>query len=182
MLSLITPDPSNFMKDFPVQNEINLDKIDAFAGPCLTSHPLRTYTPGLRGDITDPNVGAGTFTGVYYRIFDNIFVWAEFRFGSGFTVGSGPYTMTLPVAAKSIIAPTGAIGAAPIIGNGSVYDQSNSSGRQLVSVSLRSSTTVEFVIRIESGMAARNCAAENIPIVWATGDGITWCARYKCEA
>lgn len=181
VLSLINPIGPNFMKDFPAQNEVNLDRIDNYAGPCLTTHLLTPYDAQLTAVTANPTLGAGSTQGFYYKIFDQVFVWAQFRFGAGFTLGTGIYMMNLPFPAKSIIGPNVLLGSSPILGNGSVWDESSSAGRQPVVCSLRTSTQVQFVVRVDSGLAARECTSANLPITWAVDDGVSWCARYTKE-
>src|SRR5690349_11453328 len=85
-LPLITPQGSNFLRDFPGQNAVNCDLLDNYAGPCLTTHPIQTFTPALvssTGPANDPVLGTGGFIrGFYYKIFDQIHMWGEFRFGT----------------------------------------------------------------------------------------------------
>jgi hypothetical protein len=177
-LSLTSPVGSDFLKDFPGQNAVNCDLIDAYAGPCLTSDALQSYTPALTAATTSPNLGAGSVTGKFYQIWDQIFVWAQFRFGAGFSAGSGTYIMTLPFSVDSTIGPSTTNGASPVLGNGNVWDASTISGRTGVTVALRDINTVHFQIRYGSGSTTKN-VDESGPIVWATGDGVTWAARFK---
>src|SRR4051812_7433600 len=97
-LTLISPVGSNFIKDFPDQNASNCDEIDVYAGPCLTSHALRSVSPVVSATVTPPTLGTGGFSNAYYyQIFDQIYMWGEWRFGTaGIAVGSGIYTLTLP--------------------------------------------------------------------------------------
>jgi hypothetical protein len=180
VLSLITPLGNNFLKDFPGQNAVNLDSLDAYAGPCLTTHPLTPYTPQLKAVTTDPVLGTGgIIRGFYYRIFDQIYTWGEFRFGTAaINIGSGIYSVTLPFEVSSIVTPNLIIGRAPTLGTAQIWDESLSSGRQGAIVSLRTSTEIQFGIRMDSGMA-RSEVAHTIPIPWAVNDGVIWSARYK---
>lgn len=181
VLSLVNPTGPEFIKDFPFQNEQNCDAIDEFAGPCLTTHSLNSYTPVLGATTTNPTLGAGTVRGKYFRIFDQIYVWGEFRFGTGFTAGSGIYTMNLPFPAKTIMGSNVLLGSAPIIGGGTSWDASASTGRHPLAVYLRTDSLVQFVLRTASGLVARECTNAN-PVIWEVNDGITWCARYQRQA
>lgn len=182
VLSLISPVSSNFIKDWPAQNEVNCDRIDEFAGAqCLTGHPLGLYTPVLSASVTAPTIGtgAGAIQGYYYKIFDQIWVWAYFRFGTGFNAGSGVYSMSLPFTAKTLnIQPNVTMGGGPIVGEGFVWDDSSSPARQPVSVQLRTTTTVQFGLRMTSGAVTRDMT--NIaPITWAQDDSFKFFARYQ---
>lgn len=178
VLSLVTPIGSNFIKDWPAQNTINCDRIDEYAGPCLTTHPLQSYTPILSALTTPPVLGTGGFIrGFYYKIFDQIYTWGEFRFGTaGINAGSSIYTITLPFAAKSLIGASANIGAAPVIGNATVWDDSADATRQSSTVHLRSSTLMMFSTRMGS---TSRVVTHNTPFVWAINDGMMWYARYQ---
>ncbi|MFY3741629.1 MAG: hypothetical protein HMLIMOIP_002087 [Candidatus Nitrosomirales archaeon] len=181
VLALVTPTGPNFIKDWPSQNEVNCDLIDAYAGPCLISQPLQTYVPVLSATITPPTLGAGNIIqGYYYRIFDQIFTWGHFRYGTGFNAGSGIYTITLPFKVKNLIALDTALANTPIVGNGHVWDESNAlaGGRQPVTCQLRTNQILMFGIRMNSGAAARE-VSNTIPITWAVDDGLKWFARYQ---
>src|SRR3954462_14655862 len=102
VLALQTPTGPSFVKDWPAQNTVNCDLIDGYAGPCLTTNPLLDYVPVLTASVTDPTLGTGgILVGKYYKIFDQIYVWGEFRFGTGATIGSGVYRISLPFRAKT---------------------------------------------------------------------------------
>lgn len=174
-----TPAPNAFMKDFPGTHGKNMDDLDAFANTCLTTHPLKSYTPVLGSPGTPPTLGgAGFIRGFYYQIFDQIYAWGEFRFASGFTTGNSGYTISLPVAANSLIGASTDIGSAPGIGNGLVMDASADSGRQQVIAKLRTDMTLMFGVRMNSGASAREVRFDG-PITWADGDGLSWSVRYK---
>lgn len=175
-LSLVTPVGSNFIKDWPSQNAINCDLIDEYAGP----YAIQSYTPVFTGSVANPVLGTGgVLTGKYYRIFDQIFAWGEFKFGTGFNKGSGTYEMTLPFDVHSIIAPSVGSGGGPILGSGHLWDDSSSTGRQPLTVQLRTVNKIMFSFRMDSGMAGRAVDGLDSPITWAIGDGIKWNARYQ---
>jgi hypothetical protein len=59
--------------------------------------PWTTYTPVLRGSVTDPVIGNGSITGRYVNIGATIIGEIRIIAGtSGFTRGSGTYTVSLP--------------------------------------------------------------------------------------
>ena len=180
VLPLITPTGVNFIKDFPSQNAVNCNLIDAYASPCLTSHPLQTYTPILTGDGSNPALGvAGFIRGFYYKIFDQIYTWGEFRFGtSGIGIGSGTWSIDLPFPAKTLLGFTDTFGSSPIVGNGVVRDDSAVAGRFPLTCHLRSATRLMWGFRMNSGLANKD-VNDTRPITWAINDGITWAARYK---
>lgn len=179
-ISLVTPIGANFLKDFPGQNAVDQNLIDTYAGPCLTTHALQTWTPSLFGASSDPVLGVASYQkGYYYRLFDQIFAWGEFRFGtSGASFGSGAYLMNLPFPARTNLGFNATLGQAPIIGNGVTWDQSASNGIPLI-VQLRTSTQVEFGIRMGSGLTRD--VNPSTPMVWAVQDGITFAVRYTRE-
>lgn len=183
-LSLITPAGINFIKDFPFQNAENCNGIDDYAGPCLTSHPLTEYTPQLRATTTNPTLGPdGFIRGFYYRIFDQIFTWGEFRFGtSGTSAGSGFWHISLPFNADSIIGSNVTPARAVIVGNGLVWDDSADSGRWPIICHLRTNDSIQFTHKMNSGKASEIVSAAGIPIPWTANDGLMWYARYKRAA
>src|SRR5215213_3743947 len=105
VLSLLTPTGPNFIKDFPAANVVNLDRIDDYAAPSLTTHPLQTYTPVLTAATANPVLGVGgIIRGYFYEIFDQIYTWGEFRFGtSGISNGTSTWMVSLPFSAKANI-------------------------------------------------------------------------------
>lgn len=181
VLPLVTPVGANFIKDFPSQNTVNCDLIDNYAGPCLTSDLLGTYVPVLSAVTTPPTLGGGTATGFYYRIFDQVYVWGSIRFGAAMTAGSGVWTISLPFKAKTpTIAPSAVLASGPVVGNGLVWDNSATAGRQPVSAVLRTNQTLMFGLRMGSGAAARE-VTHLAPIPWADQDGIKWSVRYQID-
>jgi hypothetical protein len=175
--SLISPSGSDFIKDWPGQNSVNCDKIDSYAGPCLRSGVLQTYTPSLTATTTDPTLGtAGIAEGWYYQIFDQIYTGGELRFDTGFTAGSGTYLVSLPFPAKTLTPPSTTIGKGPIIGNGQLWDNSVATARQPLIVQLRTTTQMMFGTR--NNGSTRELGALGI-IAWAVNDGISWFARYQ---
>ncbi len=179
VLNLETQVGPDFLKDFPGVNGANLDDIDALAGPCLITHPLTAYTPVLSAVTTAPTLGTtgALLRGFYYRIFDQIYTWGEFRFGTGFAAGSGIYTISLPFPANSLVGVNTNIGSSPVVGDGLVFDDSLDAGRQQVTVHLRTTSQLMFGTRMNSG--GNREVDHTAPITWAALDGITWFARYK---
>lgn len=182
ILSLTSPVGSDFIKDFPAVNEINCDLIDAFAGPCLTTHALTAWTPQLTGSTANPSLGNGSIKGYYYRIFDQIYIWAEFRFGSGGgTFGTGTFIVSIPFPAKGNMGfYGGSIGEAPPIGVGSIWDDNSDAGKQMLSVHLRTANTLMFGVKI-GGVTSRELT-DSVPLTWDVSDGITFSARYTRDA
>jgi len=56
----------------------------------------QSYTPTLRGSLSDPSIGAGSAVGWWRRVGANLEFEALFKTGAGATVGSGDYYTTLP--------------------------------------------------------------------------------------
>jgi hypothetical protein len=182
VLSLITPADSDFIKDFPAQNAVNCDVIDSYAGASLTTSPLQTYVPQLTAFTTNPSLGVGgTIVGYYYEIFDQIYTWGSFRFGtSGISIGTGTYMVSLPFPAQTIVGVNTAMGSAPCVGVGLVHDEDTSSGRLPVTAHLRTTSQMAFAFKNDSGFAFRDVRDAG-PIVWAINDGMNWSARYTRE-
>lgn len=178
-IDLVSPVSSDFIKDWPFQNGVNCDRIDEYAGSsCLTTHPIGTYTPALTGGSSDPALGAGEIKGYYYKIFDQIYSWGHFKFGSGFSAGSGDYIISLPFKVKTLIPISANIARTPVIGNALLWDESLATVRQPLTCQLRSTTTIEFGTRKTT--AATNILVSNsYPITWAIDDGIKWMVRYQ---
>lgn len=183
MLSLLTPTGPNFIKDFPGQNAINCDLIDAYAGPCLTTHPLLSFNPDLNssdGSSGKPALGAGGYNiAYYYKIFDQIYMWGEFRFGtSGISAGTGIYLLDIPFTVQSLIGPSTNIGEAPIVGVGSTYDNTANAGRLPLTVHLRTSSQLYFGVKINSGLSNRELRSSGY-LTWDINDGVSWSARFQ---
>lgn len=180
-IELIIPTASNFIKDWPAQNAINCDRIDDYAGPCTIVHGLTAYQPRLTTPFVNPSIGTGGSAvnrGYYYRIFDQIYVWGEFRFGSsGMNVGGGVYYISLPFQVKSNLPITNTTGLTPVVGTATAF--TNAVGnRQSLTVHLATPTDVMFSVRINSGMVNRE-VAHNVPVAWVPGEGISWNAKFQ---
>lgn len=183
VLPLISPVGSNFIKDFPAQNAVNLDAIDSYAGPSLITHPLTAYTPILhaRDAGPDPVLGTGgVIQGFYYRIFDLIYTWGEFRFGTaGTSFGTGVYTITIPFPADDGIVSANATSArGAVVGDGLLWDDSTDGGKRQLIAQLRTNTEVQFQVGngVGGGFELVNSGG---PITWAINDGMSWWLTYK---
>jgi hypothetical protein len=181
VLSLLTPTGPNFMKDFPGQHAVNADRIDDYAGPCLTSDPLQTYTPQLTAATTNPVLGTGGFIrGYYYEIFDQIITWGEFRFGTaGISNGASTWMVSLPFPAKTVVGVSTILGNAPVVGEGVIWDDSAAAGRFPLTAHLRTTTQLMFGFRMGSGLGFREVSSSGPVSPWAIQDGLTWSARYQ---
>ncbi len=178
LLSLNNPAPSDFIKNFVAQNEVNCDRIDAYAGP----YGIQTYTPALTSSGTNPTLGTGGFiNGSYYTIFDQVFTWGEFKFKTGFSQGSGTFEISIPFPAQTSVAPSTGSGGGLIVGAGRVWDNSASTARQPVIAQLRTSLKIMFSVRADTGGGGRACGS-NIPFTWDVDDGISWFVRYQRQA
>lgn len=173
VLSLQSPVANDFMKDWPSQNANNSDEIDAYAGPFA----IQSYIPILDASTGGLALGSGTITGNYYRIFDQIFTWGEFRFGAGFSAGTGTFEITLPFDANTITPPNTGSGSGPIIGSGLTWDGALAN-RQPVTTQLRTASKIMFSVKMESGAGGRALGLA-IPFAWSSGSGINWTARYQ---
>src|SRR4051812_20043933 len=138
-VDLISPVGTNFIKDWVAQNEVNCDEIDNFAGPiCLTSDAIGQYTPILTASTTNPVLGTGEIKGFYYNIWDMVYCWGYFKFGTGFSVGSGTYLISLPFTAANSNGFSSSLGLSDIVGNGYAWDDSTLASRVNVTVSITS--------------------------------------------
>lgn len=180
-LSLISPVGNNFIKDWPAQNIINTDAIDAYAGKALTGSPLNSYTPQLQANGTNPNLGTtGAINqGFYYQIWDWIYAWGEFRFGSaGTNVGAGTYFVSLPFAADvSIVGNNITAATGSIVGTGLIFDASTDGGKRPLVCQLRTTTDIEFMR--PNGDTGSEFVNSGSPVTWTNGDGVSWCAQYR---
>jgi hypothetical protein len=180
-LPLIDPIGGDFLKAWPGQNEHNLDLIDAKCGP----PGVLTYIPVLTAAVTNPNLGTtGEIKGFYYLVLDFVFSWGYFKFGgSSINSGDSTYIVTLPFAADPIYIENSDAGNGFQLGNGIIYDDSSGTNRQPCVVQLRDSTHIFFNQYMEGTSSTRSVSGSSggIPIVWATGDYLTWQVRYKRE-
>lgn len=178
--TLISPAGSDFIKDWPGQNTINCDRLDAFANQSALGNALPFFVPTLKGSVTDPVLGTGGVNRAYfYRIFDEIYIWGEWRWGtSGTNFGSGIYTLTLPFTVDTQFTPNAALGSTPIVGSGFTWDQSGNSGRQSISVHLINNNQLMFAVRLNSGLSNRE-VRDVFSVAWANQDGVSYTARLK---
>ena len=168
---LITPQGPDFIKNWPFQNKVNCDNIDAFVG--LQS--VQAYTPIFTAEFGGLALGTGTLTGWYFSIFNTVYSWGEFRFGTGMAAGSGFYEITLPfLPAPNYVANLNT-GKGSLIGTCRIWQNSTISNRQSGTVQLRASNKVMFNLRVNSG--ARS-VSNTFPFAWTTLDGISWSVTY----
>lgn len=169
---LITPQGPDFIKNWPFQNGLNCDNIDAFTGP----QTVQNYTPIITAAGGGLVLGTGaTLRGHYYSIFNTVYAWGEFRFGTGFALGTGFFEATLPFAASSMYPANTNTGHGSIIGVGRIWRNSTITERHASTVQLRTLTKVMF--NLHSGSGARS-ASGAFPFAWTTLDGINWNVRY----
>jgi len=183
VLSLESPIGSDFMKNFPALNTVNCDDIDNYAGPCLVTHPIQTYVPALTSAGTTPVLGTGnTLVGKYYKIFDQIFTWGEFRFGTtGASAGTGAFRISLPFKAKTNISSGNPFTVPISVGSAHAFNTAADTSRQPMVTQLASPDYIVFSIKMATGGASK-FAGNLIPFTWAVGspgDGIMWSAHYQ---
>jgi hypothetical protein len=179
VLSLESPIGTDFIKNFPGLNAVNCDDTDAYAGPCLVTHPIQTYVPALTSSGTTPVLGTGnTLVGKYYKIFDQIFTWGEFRFGTtGASAGTGSFRISLPFKAKTNLA----YATSPAIGSAQAFNTLTDASRQPLVPKLEDPNYIVFGVKMSTGGASR-LAGNLIPFTWSgatPGDGIMWSVRYQ---
>src|SRR5512138_12065 len=179
VIPLVTPIGSNFLKDWPEQNAINCDLLDNFAGPnCLRTHSSGQYLPIFTASNTNPTLGGtNEIKGYYYRIWNMVYTWGYFRFGTGFNVGNGDYIISLPFKVDTNLGISFNLGRTPILGNGFAWDESAAGSRQPLTVHMRTDQSIQFGFRGNSG-ASSYAASNTLPLTWAIDDGIYWAAQY----
>ena len=180
-IDLFSPVGANFIKDWVAQNINNCEIIDADAGPCLVGQALTAYTPQLSTNTgTNPVLGVGGFIrGYYYRIWDQVYSWGEFRFGSsGTSLGSGSYLVSTPLPADvSIVGFATTPGFGSLIGDGLLWDQSTDSGKRPLVVQLRTANLIEFARPV--GDTGSELVNSGSPVTWTNQDGVSWAISYK---
>jgi hypothetical protein len=183
VLALQTPVGPNFLKDWPSQNAVNCNLIDGYAGACLPSQALQAYTPILTANGTNPTLGTtgALIQGYYFRMFDLVFTWGQFIFGTGMNKGSGEYAISLPFPVRTNLVQGGSLAnCTPIIGNAQAYDQSDGTARQPLTVAVKTTTTVVFQLRLGTAGVTRSLT-DVAPYTPVAGDGVMWSARYQRE-
>lgn len=127
--------------------------------------PWTSYTVTWGGTTTNPTLGNGTLTGRYLQAGKLVIYSIQLTIGSTTTFGSGTYTFTLPVAARS---------ASPRlpIGDVACYDTSAATAR-LGDCDTFSTTTVAAFTN--DNVRVTNAA----PFAWATGDTIAIQGMYE---
>lgn len=120
--------------------------------------PWTAYTPTWAGSTANPTLGNGTIAGRYIQVGKLVIYSIQLTFGSTTTIGSGTYTFTLPVAARS---------ASPRlpIGDVACFDASTLTAR-LGDCDTFSATTVAAFTN--DNVRVTHAA----PFTWATGDTI----------
>lgn len=181
-IDLYTPTPTDFMKDFPARHEVAMNVIDDYAGPCLTTHALPIHVPvfaSVGGTLASEGTNP-TKRDYYYKIFDNIYVWGEFRFGTSASGGASNtvYTVTLPFNVDTTLTPSTNIGTAPIVGEGCIFEDGSANNRFPLTVHLRTNNVLMFGFKFNSGQAIRELGNPTL-ITWSAADGFTWNARFK---
>jgi len=140
-----------------------------------------TYTPALTASTTNPSLGSGgnfLQEGKYrYLPGGEVEARVRLRFGTtGATAGSGPYAVSLPVAADTsyyTITPDSTLGGP--IGIAALNDNTNAPAATNCVVELNNSTGVRFV-SVGSGLLR---LSENNLWTWGASDIITFIVRYK---
>jgi hypothetical protein len=183
VLNLESPVGSNFLKDFTSLHAVNSDDIDNFAGPCLVTHPIQTYVPSLTSSGTQPVLGTGNvIVGKYYKIFDQIFTWGEFRFGTtGASAGTGEFRISLPFKAKTNISSGNPYTVPIAVGSAHAFNTLTDASRQPLVPQIATPDYLIFSVKMSTGGASRR-AGNLIPFTWSgatPGDGIMWGIRYQ---
>lgn len=128
--------------------------------PITSDGIWQPYTPVLSAATTPPVMGSGTVvTGRYVKVGTTVTGWASFTFGTGFTPGSGTWSISLPMGSASD-------GSAKVVGSVYAVDTSASSLR-LVGVVLLASGGGTVTITFDNTTAAGNPAT---PFAWTVSD------------
>lgn len=122
------------------------------------------YTPILTGSTGSPTLGNSTLTGRFG--FADRFVNYRLRLdiGSTFSVGSGAYRFSLPVAAHANHALNSSF-----LGSGTIFDSSAGETGIITATKLITTTTFEILGGKASAFGGVN---NGFPFAWATGDFI----------
>lgn len=175
---MIDPVLSDLLRNWPSQNELNMNEVDQLVGPL----GIQTYIPVLTALTTNPNLGTtGQITGFHYTILDIVVSWGFFRFGgAGINSGESTYLVTIPFVADNSLRAAADSGDGIHLGSGIVRDESNTSARQTCIVQLRDTSHIQF--NLEAGQTTSRAVSGTsggIPIVFADGDAVAWGIRYK---
>lgn len=129
-----------------------------------------SYTPSWTASTTNPTIGNGSLTGAYLQAGKLIAFRARVLFGTTTTAGSGNYSLSLPVAARS---------SHRWSFNGIVFDASGPSLLPILTGDLGGSSVALLCHGTTAGSFTRNLQ-HNVPIsAWAAGDEITLSGIYE---
>jgi hypothetical protein len=120
------------------------------------------YTPTLTAVTTNPTLGTGgSATGRYTQVDKTVTGWATITFGSGFTAGSGIYSVSLPVAplTTTIQAGSGRIKVASLYSRVNLFTTSTA-------------VNLEYATNIVNGSVAYVASGAGAPGTWAANDEI----------
>lgn len=130
-----------------------------------------SVTPTLTASSSDPTIGNSTISGWWTRVGKTVTYRARLVIGSTFSVGSGSYRFSLPVAAGS----NQALNSSPMV-SGVIVDVSAPETGLICGGKLITTTTLE-VFAAKAGSISNLQSA--YPFAWATGDTIEFTVIYE---
>jgi hypothetical protein len=128
-----------------------------------------SYTPSWTASTTNPVLGNGTLTGRYSRVGNMVDFAIKMTAGSTTTFGSGPWSLSLPFTAASVIDMIGNV----MVGDLSVGTSGYSSGAAYIA---DGGTTVSPYAGGKGDMAI---VSSLHPQTWANGDRLWVTGRYE---
>lgn len=136
----------------------------------IASEAWSTYVPVLTGAVTNPGMGTSpTQTGRYIKMGRTVTGQFNIKFGTGMTVGSGQYRVSLPV-------PRWTTGFGEVIGSGFLVDTSASTVRTVILRSIGNYAEFYFTA------AGVFWAEQASPWAWGDGDEIYGSFTYEAAS
>jgi hypothetical protein len=127
-----------------------------------------SYTPAWTGSVTNPVLGNGTIAGRYSKVGKMVDFSIKITAGSTTTFGSGPWSLSLPVAAASVI---------DMIGNVLIGDLTGTSMYSMGAAYIPDGGTT-----LQAYAGGKNDGAlvsATYPQTWANGDRLWVTGRYE---
>lgn len=125
-----------------------------------------TYTPTWTASTSNPVIGNGTLQGRYRRTGSMVDLWLWLKAGTTTTFGSGLYSFSLPVTAR-----TSASTLFHATGSAMLYDDSDSANHQNAGAYVHTSTTLRLI--------HDNVVASDHPWTWNDPDEMLVQLRYE---
>lgn len=133
------------------------------------------FTPAWTAATTNPVIGNGSLSAVYYQVGDVVFYKGFLQAGATTTYGTGVYSVSLPIAANTAYS-----NVAPEFG-GRFLDASAGT-KYYGGFLLPTSMTMQLVGVGATYAAATDTWAPTVPVTMATSDYIAWSFSYQTAA